>query len=259
MFRQNRMQIKNYSPIRRQEIMSPHSERRSLSSRAIEEILIHSGHNLRVMATLDHLVVATHDLDAGTAWLESHLGVMLSPGGAHAAMGTHNRLLKFGPTLYLELIAIDPQAPTPPRPRWFALDTPQMQVRIAERPRLIHWVARSGGVVVESATCPEALGEITPMRRGDFEWLITVPDDGHLPGDGLVPTLIQWRVPRHPADALPDSGCSLLKLEGFHPDPQPIRAALAALGLEAALALHAGNEVELLAYVETPRGLRELD
>ena len=211
------------------------------------------------MATLDHLVLATHDLAQGAAWLEDHLGVVLSPGGVHASMGTHNRLLKLGPSLYLELIAIDPQAPAPSRPRWFALDTPQMRARLAERPRLIHWVARSADIVTESAACPEPLGQITPMRRGDFEWLITVPGDGHLPGGGLLPTLIEWRVPRHPAAALPEAGCALLKLEGFHPDVQPARTALAALGLEAALALHAGKEVELVAYVETPRGLRELD
>jgi len=211
------------------------------------------------LATLDHLVLATQNLAQGSTWLEDHLGVTLSPGGAHAAMGTHNRLLRLGPSLYLELIAIDPHAPVPLRPRWFALDTPRMQERLAERPRLIHWVARCTDIVAESAACPEQLGEITPMQRGDFEWLITVPADGHLPGDGLLPTLIEWRVPRHPATTLPEAGCALLKLEGFHPDPEPVRRALAATGLDAALALHAGNEVELLAYVETPRGLRELD
>ena len=211
------------------------------------------------MATLDHLVLATHDLGHGATWLEDHLGVPLSPGGVHATMGTHNRLLRLGPSLYLELIAIAPDAPAPPRPRWFALDTPEMQARLSERPRLVHWVARCADIASESAACPEPLGEITAMRRGDFEWLISVPVDGHLPGDGLVPTLIEWRGPRHPADALPEVGCALLKLEGFHPEPQPIRSALAALGLEAALGLHAGNDVELLAYLETPGGLRELD
>lgn len=210
------------------------------------------------MATLDHLVLAAHDLAQGAAWLADHLGVALSPGGAHAAMGTHNRLLKLGPSLYLELIAIDPLATAPQRPRWFALDTPRMQARLAERPRLIHWVARSTNIIAESARSLEPLGKVTPMRRGNFEWLITVPADGHLPGDGLVPTLIEWRVPLHPAASLPEAGCALLKLEGFHPDPEPIRNALSALSLDHALAMHAGPDIELLAYLETPRGLREL-
>ncbi|MCX7176669.1 MAG: VOC family protein [Proteobacteria bacterium] len=211
------------------------------------------------MATLDHLVLATHDLEQGAAWLADHLGVALSPGGTHAAMATHNRLLKLGPSTYLELIAIDPLAPAPPRPRWFALDTPRMQARIAERPRLIHWVARSTDIVSESVRSLEPLGEITPMRRGDFEWLITVPADGHLPADGLLPTLIEWRAPRHPANTLPEASCTLLKLEGFHPDPVRIQTTLAALGLDQALAMHAGADIELLAHLETPVGLREID
>ena len=44
------------------------------------------------------------------------------------------------------------------------------------------------------------------MTRGAWSWRITVPDDGHRPGRGLVPTLIQWSDARHPADAMPDSG-----------------------------------------------------
>lgn len=204
-------------------------------------------------------MLATHDLEAGAAWLEEHLGVTLSPGGAHASMGTHNRLLRLGPSLYLELIAVDPQAAAPGHPRWFALDTRELQARIAGRPRLIHWVARCADIAAESASSAQPPGAITPMRRGDFEWLITVPADGHLPGEGLLPTLIEWRVPQHPAAALPEAGCRLMKLEGFHPNPPPIRASLAALGLDRTLAVHAGADVELLAYLDTPRGLRELD
>ena len=49
-----------------------------------------------MQTALDHLVVAAAGLDAGAAWLEAHLGVPLAPGGKHAAMGTHNRLLKLG-------------------------------------------------------------------------------------------------------------------------------------------------------------------
>jgi hypothetical protein len=44
-------------------------------------------------------------------------------------MGTHNRLLKLGEGFYLELIAIDPQAPPPGRPRWFGLDRLELPVR----------------------------------------------------------------------------------------------------------------------------------
>ena len=37
-------------------------------------------------------------------------------------MGTHNLVLKLGDSLYLEVIARNPKAPQPGRPRWFGLD-----------------------------------------------------------------------------------------------------------------------------------------
>lgn len=215
-----------------------------------------------MQTSIDHLVVAAADLDAGAAWLEAHLGVPLAPGGQHAAMGTHNRLLKLGPRRYLELIAIDPEAPAPGRPRWFGLDDAALKEKIAERPRLIHWVARCDDIAAAAAACPEPPGDILDLARGDFRWRITVPVDGHLPGDGLIPSLIQWHSPAHPADKLPDRGCGLMKLEGFHPVPKRIHGSLSALGLDKALALFPAEADEgpgLAAYLRTPGGLREID
>lgn len=213
------------------------------------------------MAAIDHLVVAARDLESGARWLEDRLGAVLVPGGVHAAMGTHNRLLHLAgrPNLYLELIAIDPAGTPPARPRWFGLDEPALQTRLAERPHLIHWVARSTDLVGEAMPVQ---GEILAMQRGDFRWRITVPAAGRTPGDGLVPTLIQWDVPLHPAARLPDASCSLMKLEGFHPAPATITPQLAALGLARELALFPAEpdeSAQLVAYLKTPRGLVELD
>lgn len=172
-------------------------------------------------------------------------------------MGTHNRLLGLGGNFYLELIAIDPAAAPPGRSRWFELDSLPAQ----DRPHLIHWVARSDDIARDAA-CSEDPGQILPMERGDYRWRISVPADGHLPGAGLVPTLIQWDVAQHPASRLPDAGCRLMKLEGFHPQPARIRAALDSLGLGSRLDVHAcaaGEAVQLVAYLRTPRGLIELD
>ena len=127
---------------------------------------------------------------------------------------------------------------------------------VAKRDKLGHWQK------IDAAGCTEVLGDILPMERGDYRWRITVPADGSLPGDGLVPTLIQWDVPFHPAGRLPDVGCRLMKLEGFHPHPARIGNALAALGLSARLDVHrcaAGEPAQLVAYLRTPAGLKELD
>jgi hypothetical protein len=69
-------------------------------------------------------------------------------------------------------------------------------------------------------------------------------------------------VPFHPAARLPDAGCRLMKLEGFHPQPARIRASLTSLGLGAKLDVHpcADDEAaQLVAYIRTPGGLVELD
>lgn len=213
------------------------------------------------MAEIDHLVVAARDLDSGARWLEDRLGVPLVPGGAHAAMGTHNRLLRLDGDegLYLELIAIDPAAPAPGRPRWFGLDDPALQARLARRPHLVHWVARSDDLAREALP---AHGGTLAMQRGTYSWRVTVTPDGLPPGAGLLPTLIQWDVPHNPAERLPESGCTLMKLEGFHPDPAAIAAGLEKLGLARQLALfptEPGEQPQLVAYLRTPLGLVELD
>jgi len=211
------------------------------------------------VTTPDHLVLATRDLDRGAAWLEDRLGVELRPGGRHARMGTHNSLLGLGDGFYLELIAVDPMAPPPGRPRWFELDR---LVFPADRPRLIHWVARCDDIDRLAAACPEPLGDILAMERGDFCWRITVPADGHLPGNGLVPSLIQWDSAEHPAQRLPDADCRLMKIEAFHPEPERIATALNRLGLASRLDVHScpgDDEAQLVAYVRTARGLVELD
>src|SRR6516165_5006937 len=91
-------------------------------------------------SSIDHLAVAATSIEGRQ--LDELLGVDLAPGGRHARMGTHNRLLRLGPTSYLELISIDPQGTAPGHPRWFELDEPAMKARLATGPRLVHWVAR---------------------------------------------------------------------------------------------------------------------
>jgi hypothetical protein len=212
-----------------------------------------SAHRHRPELAIDHLVVAARSLAEGTAWLRERVGVDAQPGGAHVAMGTHNALAGLGPRLYLEVIAIDPAGSAPARPRWFDLDDPGMRARLAEGPALVHWVVRTRDIDTDATRVD--LGAILSMARGDFQWRITVPDDGHLPQRGLVPTLIQWSDARHPADRLGNSGLSLVTLAGEHPEPTPVRKALEALGLSEILKVSYGRSPRLAAMLRTPRGL----
>lgn len=205
-------------------------------------------------ATLDHLVVAADTLGNGEDYFESVLGVRPQRGGKHAAMGTHNSLLKLGERCYLELIAIDPDAAAPPRPRWFDLDRPAMRALLAQQPRLIHWVARTDDIDAARRASPIDPGPVHAMSRGAFRWRITIPDDGSRPGAGVLPTLIQWEDARHPADDMIDAGLRVAALGAAHPEPGSMRAALAALGLSETLKVTFDAAPRLAAMLATRQG-----
>lgn len=180
--------------------------------------------------------------------MEQVLGVGPGPGGKHPLMGTHNLLLNLGNRTYLEVIAIDPEAANPGRPRWFNLD----QLELAQ-PRLLSWVARTDDI----ASAPPEMGIVTRASRGNLEWLIAIPQDGRLHAGGLVPYLIEWGQ-GHPTDTLPDSGCKLVELIGFHPHPERVRAMLEGLGLASAIGLRKADGAALEAYIQTPAGVKVL-
>ncbi|MGC3984610.1 MAG: VOC family protein [Pseudorhodoferax sp.] len=204
---------------------------------------------------IDHLAIAAPTLQAGSDTVFAQLGVRPQAGGRHARMGTHNLLLRLGEALYLEVIAVDPQAPAPARPRWFGLDA----LAPGAAPRLACWVARTDDIVGAAAAGP--LGEVLPMSRGTLDWRITVPADGSLPLGGAAPALIQWDTPAHPAAGLPDAGCTLVALELQHPEPARVQAVLDRLHLAepgVALSLRAAAVPGLAAQVRTPQGLCRL-
>lgn len=219
---------------------------------------------------LDHLVIAARTLDEGVAWCEATLGMVPGPGGEHALFGTHNRLLRLSgaqaPRAYLEIIAVNPLAtPTRPTPlkRWFDLDDPALQARLAQHgPQLVQWVA-SVPDIHAAARELAALGidrgpvmaASRPTPTGPLHWRITVRDDGQRLFGGALPTLIQWG-DTHPAATLPDSGLALRGLALSHPDATGLQQALNAVGLQQ-LAVAPGPAA-LSAAFDTPLGPRTL-
>jgi hypothetical protein len=153
----------------------------------------------------------------------------------------------------------------PARPRWFALDEPAMQSRLASGPALVTWVLRSESLANACARVPD-LGEILSMARGDFRWKIAVPDDGGLPWGGILPAAIQWEPgpdgeALHPCDRLPDSGCELESLRLAHPAAVLGTAGIVAMFRELRVVgpidLKPGP-VQISASIRGPAGLIEL-
>jgi hypothetical protein len=195
---------------------------------------------------MDHLVVVAETLAAGVEHVEKLLGVAMSPGGEHATMGTHNLLLSLGDT-YLEVIATNPAAPSPGRPRWFDMDN------FSGAPRLTNWVARTTDLPEALALAPAGSGDIKSLSRGDLRWSMAVPGDGRLPFDGAFPGLISWQGAAHPAQMLPDVGCRLTALRLRHPDAQGLRRALAVYGGALNPDIATGP-VAIEAELQTPNG-----
>lgn len=207
--------------------------------------------------TLDHIVVTAPNLKSGVEWVRDALDATPEYGGMHPRMGTHNCLLNLGDQTYLEVIAPDPNAPQPKRPRWFELDNLERD----SIPRLAAWVARTTDVKGTVSASSEPLGVIEPMSRGDLNWLITVTDDGALTLGGIAPILIEWRSPTHPSAGMRESGCKLLRLELQHPEAERVENLLRSIGMESNVGvkpLPAGTVPRLMATVRTSRGDKSL-
>jgi hypothetical protein len=205
---------------------------------------------------IDHFVFAAATLDAGVRWLEDQIGVPLSPGGQHLAMGTHNRVLRLGADAYLEVIAVDPSLAPPSRPRWFSLDEPWMRAQLEQGPQIITWVARCDRLLEASAAYP-AFGTVTKMSRGSYAWEITIPEDGALVENGILPSLIRWRDGTSPAGTLPDRGVRLEEFRLYHPAPQHVAEALRLAGFDPAFAARhivAGDVARIEVSLAGPRG-----
>ena len=208
---------------------------------------------------IDHLVVAAASPEQGVTWCEATLGVTPGPGGKHVLFGTHNRLLRIAtpafPNAYLEIIAIDPAAPPQHRKRWFGLDEPALQQRLAVSPCLIHAVARTEtlgahrrALVAAGLDPGDAVQASRDTAHGRLAWQILVRADGRLLCGGALPTLIQWEG-MHPAAQLPASGLALraLTLSGV---PAAARELLRLRGVQ----VQAGLGPALIATLATPRG-----
>ncbi|GGL67846.1 VOC family protein [Wenxinia marina] len=196
---------------------------------------------------LDHLAIVGADLADAAAWAEARLGVPLRPGGRHARFATWNRLVRLGPGEYLEIIAPDPEAPDPGRPRWFGLSAPPAA------PRLGNWICAVPDIAEALVPLPEA-GPALDLARDDLRWRIGVPEDGSLPAEGGLPTLIEWQSGTHPAERLPDDGLSLAALEVRHPEARALADRLAGRLADPRVRFIVAPAPSLSARLSTPAG-----
>ncbi len=213
---------------------------------------------------LDHIVVAATTLDEGRTWARETLGVDAVGGGKHDGLATHNTLLKLNGKRYLEIIAIDPDAGAPNFPRWFGLDTAEVQELIKHGPRLVAWVARASGAddaIEQLAASPNYSANIVrAATRADFRWRFAFTPDGARIGGGVLPHLIQWDSPTHPCERLPESDVALSALMLGVPEPAQLTSMLEALHFaDPHVQIGQSTATHLVAMLRTPRGSVVLD
>ncbi|MFK8081801.1 MAG: VOC family protein [Granulosicoccus sp.] len=192
----------------------------------------------------DHLVVCANELQSGVSWLEKHSTITLPFGGQHPLMATHNHLTALAPDTFLEVIAIDSQAPDPLRTRWFGLDSESFRKRLEVSPQLTTWVV--GCTDLEAALDAARVagvdaGEAVDLTRGDLQWQIGLRRDGTLAYDGVFPILIQWPAGVNPVSQMQDQGLRLNNLQLQHPQADSVMQALQAIGADHLVDLVAGN------------------
>ncbi|MCJ2067586.1 VOC family protein [Methylobacterium sp. J-030] len=211
------------------------------------------------MLTFDHLVVVTPDLAKGVAHVRACLGLTMPEGGRHREMGTRNHLLRLGEALFLEVIAVDPEAPAPSRPRWFGLSDPaRVRADWDSGRRLRGFVARTDDLDGVLAAHPDLLGQAAPMTRGALSWRFGLRPDGAWPADGAAPHVMDWGTGSNPARTMPDFKARLETLVLTHPDPDAVQQLHAALGLVNPLEVVRGDGPRWTARITTPSGPRTL-
>jgi len=169
--------------------------------------------------------------------------------------------MQLGGKVFLEIISVNPNAPSPSRPRWYGLDDPFVKACLEKQAQLLTWVVNTSDMASLLKKSPVPLGVPESISRGDLQWLFAVPEDGHLPGSDFLPSLIQWQTETHPISRMANLGCSLQHLEIHHPQVDWLRVILKAIGAERYVELHAipANDIPYLAaYIQTPSGVKQL-
>lgn len=206
---------------------------------------------------IDHLVLATDDLERTVAQLASDWGVTPTPGGVHVGHGTRNELVGIGNGAYLEIIGPDLAQGDHDGGRPFGVDEQRGAALVA-------WCARPTDDIETAAEAALAhghdVGEIVSMsrRRPDgvlLQWRLTFAPrraEGTQHA-ALVPFLIDWLDSEHPTDSLRHP-VELLELQLQTTEPDRVRAVIDAIGGDPRITVQNSEGDSMLARLRTPAG-----
>jgi hypothetical protein len=211
------------------------------------------------MLKLDHITVIAPTLQDGVAHVSDCLDIDVPFGTRHDYMGTHNHRLQLGHSVYLEIVALDPDGVAPDRPRWFGLDD-QGKVRSDwdRGRRLRGWVASTVDVGTVISARRAIFGDVVSLPPANPGFGFSIPTNGALPLDGAAPSIIDHRGDPTAMDWIPDLGARLMSFTLEHPNSADIAALYRDLGIDRPPSVIHGPEMRYRAQIETPAGLKEL-
>jgi hypothetical protein len=197
---------------------------------------------------LDHILLGCNDLQHGIDFVEQRTRVRAAFGGVHSGRGTQNALLSLGTLHYLEIIAPDPKQTSVQQ---YAV------IKDLTTPRLIGWAVHPGDIDALSKRLRDSGVAIEGPRSGSrarpdgrvLHWkALGLADDRH----GLLPFFIQWSADSlHPSTDAP-SGCHIVRVEIFTPDPDALAKTAKQLGLD--FPIVKANKPQLRATIASPKG-----
>ncbi|MBY4718080.1 VOC family protein [Ralstonia mannitolilytica] len=212
---------------------------------------------------LDHIAFVAQSLEQAQAYASQRFGVALPAGGKHPLMGTHNLVTRIAPGVFLEFIAIDPDAAPPNRTRWFALDRLMREGTLEAAPQLFGWVASVPNLARHTGESPQH--ELLEVTRGDLRWHFFHRKDGEAEAGGCWPALIDWAGGQSPAERMQEVGLRLTRFQLAHPEMANIRDKLQGLGWDAdgaenrAVELTDAARPGLTLVLDTPNGRVQIE
>jgi hypothetical protein len=208
------------------------------------------------MLKFDHMTVIAPTLDEGIEYVRACLGIELINGTIHTDMGTHNRRVKLGVDCYLEVIAVNPDAPSPNGPRWFGLDQAEaVRSNWSNGSRLKAWVARTNDIEKVLLFHSQLLGS---KKWLDDHFYFSVLPDGDLPMGGGLPCVIDVGDSSPTAAGLADQGVRLREFILEYPKPSELIRLYDRMEIINPPKIIEGERLCYSALLETPSGLKIL-
>lgn len=200
--------------------------------------------------TIDHIVWAVPDLDAGMALIQQLTTIRPTYGGVHPGRGTHNAILPLSRGIYLEIIA-----PANSQSHCW------MDIHMIQEPEVVRWAWKATELedkvrLLESSgiNIGPIFGGRRIMKDGTvLKWDLTDPDA--FKSDKIIPFLIDWKNGPHPTTDL-ETPCDLLDVKMTHPEPVKIDHIFTQLNAETDITR--GPEPTLNVFIDSPIGIVEL-